>query len=296
MEIGRTRGDAYFDAANLVIMTLFLLVVAYPIYFVIIASVSNPFAVNGGDVWLYPVGFSFDGYEAIFRDDSIWLGYRNSVFYTVAGTTVNLLVTLTAGYSLSKKELIGKKPLSLFFLFTMMFNGGLIPTYILIKNLGMINTFWVMIIPNAIGVYNLFITRTFFQTSIPDSLYEAAAMDGCSHSRFFVSVVLPLSTAIVAVQALFYGVNHWNAFFQALIYLSEYKRYPLQLILREILVKNQVTNEISPEDLVSMAERELIAEKLKYGVVIVASVPFLILYPFLQKYFVKGVMLGAIKG
>ncbi len=294
--MGRTAGDRLFDGLNLGVMMLFLLVVAYPIYFVLIASVSNPYAVNGGDVWLYPVGVNLDGYKAIFKDSSIWVGYRNSIIYTISGTFVNVFVTLTAGYALSRKELIGARPISLLFLFTMIFNGGLIPTYILIKSLGMINTLWVMIIPNAVGVYNLFITRTFLQTSMPDSLYEAAAMDGCSHTRFFGTVVLPLSTAIIAVQVLFYGVAHWNSFFQALIYLSDSKRYPLQLVLREILVKNQVTAEISPESLISMAERELVAEKLKYGVIIVASVPFLALYPFLQKYFVKGVMLGAIKG
>lgn len=291
----QSRGDNIFDIINYIILTIALIVVLYPLYFIVIASISDPDMVNTGKVWLSPKGLTLDGYKRIFEDTKIWVGYKNTIFYTIVGTFINILLTLPAAYALSRKDLYGRNFFMGIFTFTMFFGGGLIPTYILIRKLGMENTVWVMLIPGAVGVWNLIVAKTFFQSTIPDELLEAAVIDGCSNTKFFISIVMPLSKAITAVMVLFYGVGHWNAFFNALIYLRDPDLYPLQIILREILIQNEVDANMMA-DASAVSEMQRLSEMIKYAVIIVASLPVLIVYPFLQKYFVQGVMLGAIKG
>jgi len=291
----RTRMDRAFDIFNYTVLTFVLIVVLYPLYTVVISSISDPDLVNSGKVWLFPRGITFEGYERIFSDSSIWLGYRNSLLYMTVGTVVNVSLTLTSGYALSRADLAGRNFFMLLITFTMFFGGGLIPTYLLVKQLGMVNTMWALIVPGAVGAYNIIIARTFFQSSIPNEILEAAQMDGCSNTRFFLRIVLPLSVPIVAVMVLFSAVGHWNAYFQALIYIRNENLYPLQLILRKILIVNESQDQMLA-NLTDMTEQQRIADLMKYGVIMVASLPMLVLYPFLQKYFVKGVMIGSIKG
>lgn len=292
-----TKQDKIFDVVNYVILTLVLLVVLYPLYFVVIASMSDFRFVNNGEVWLWPKGFTLAAYKEVFKYPRVWVGYKNSLLYTVIGTSLNVVLTLLAGYSLSRKDLYGRNVIMYFMVFTMMFHGGLIPTYLVIKRLGLVDNFWVMILPSAVSVYNVIVARTFFQTSIPDELLESALIDGCSNTRFFLSIVIPLSPAIIAVLTIFYAVGHWNAFFNALIYIRSPQLQPLQIVLREILLLNQSRElfglSLSDE---SVVEQQNLADLIKYSVIIVASLPVLALYPFLQRYFVKGVMIGAIKG
>lgn len=293
--IRRTRADVFFDIFNFAGLTIFLLLVIYPLYFVTIASFSDPAAVFNGEVWLIPRGITFAGYEQIFINENIWLGYWNSLKYAVVGTAINVGLTLPAGYALSRKDLDFRNLFMVFVVFTMFFKGGLIPLYLLVRALGLTNTIWAMVLPMAIWVWNLIVCRTFFQTTIPDELRESSTMDGASDLQFFTRIVLPLSPALIAIMILFYSVGHWNSYFQALIYLRDEDKYPLQIVLRAILVQNQMQEEMMMDETEALA-RQRIADQIKYGVIIVASVPLLILYPFLQKYFVKGVMIGAIKG
>lgn len=293
----RTRGDRIFDGFNLLLLILIGLIVAYPLYFVVIASISDPNVVNKGQVILYPKGVTLLGYEKLLQDSTIWIGYRNTLFYTVVGTLLNVIITVGGAYALSRKDLVGRKVLMKYFIFTMYFSGGLIPLYIQVNNMGLYNTRWVLIILGALSVYNLIIARTFFETSIPDEMLEAAKLDGCSDLRFFVSIVLPLSHAIVAVLVVYYGVGHWNEYFNALIYVSKQEYYPLQIVLREILIQSRQTEAVVSEgQIAELMERNKYAELIKYGVIVVSSLPVMILYPFAQKFFVKGVMLGAVKG
>ena len=291
----RTRGDEIFDVLNTTLMMLVLLVVIYPLYFVVIASFSSPEQVNAGRVWLLPRGITLEGYSRIFQDQTIWRGYRNTITYTVLGRVVNMVLTIPETYSLSRKDFVVINSLTLLFAFTTFFAGGLIPRYLLVRSLGMVNTIWAMVIPNAVLVWNVVVARTFFQHNIPRELLEAAVMDGCGNSRFFVSIVLPLSRAILAVMVLFYAVGHWNSFFPALIYLRDAEMYPLQIVLRDILIQAEVQSQMM-EDATAIEEQQRLGELIKYGAIIVASVPVLMLYPFLQKYFVRGIMIGAIKG
>lgn len=291
-----SRGDRVFLAFNNVFLTLFLLLVAYPLIFIISSSFSSTDAVISGHVWLYPVDFSLDGYTAVFEYGPIWVGYLNSIFYTLAGSVINVSLTLLAAYPLSRKDLKGRKAIMMALTFTMLFSGGIIPTYLLVDSLGMVNTRWALLIPNAIVVRNVIITRTFFQSNVSDELLEAAKMDGCSDFRFFSQIVLPISGAVIAVISLFYAVDHWNTFFDALIYLRSKALFPLQLFLRDILVMNQVDMSMMDIDLEEMQERLGMRELLKYSLIIVASVPVLMVYPFIQKYFVRGVMMGSLKG
>lgn len=295
MVISRTSADKWFDAFTYLVLSLLLVVVLYPLYFVVISSVSNPDMVNLGKVSLYPQGVTLEGYRRIFSDPSIWLGYRNSLMYTVLGTCLNVALTLTAGYALSRSDLAGRGVFMFLIVFTMFFGGGLIPTYLLVKKLGLVNTVWAMILPNAVSAYNIIITRTYFQTSVPGELLEAAKMDGCSNTRFFLQIVLPVSLPIVAVMVLFSAVGHWNSYFQALIYLKDDALQPLQIILRKILITNEASENMV-DGLVNQAEVVKMAETMKYGIIIVSSLPVLVLYPFLQKYFIKGVMIGSLKG
>ncbi|MDQ0876539.1 putative aldouronate transport system permease protein [Paenibacillus sp. V4I3] len=292
----RKKDDRLFDILNLIFLTVVGLTVLYPLYFVVIASFSNPDAVNSGEMWLFPKDITFEGYNRIFQDSRIWIGYLNTVKYTLVGTLVNVLLTVMGAYALSRKDLYGRNVVMLFFIFTMFFSGGLIPTYLLVKDLGMLNSMWALILPKAVALFNLIVTRTFFQTTLPDELLEAAKMDGCSDFRFFFNFALPLSKPIIAVIGLYYGVSHWNSYFDALIYLNREAAYPLQLILRNILIQSQISAQMLGGGIEGLAAQQRIAELIKYGVIIVASFPLLIVYPFLQRYFVQGVMIGSVKG
>ncbi len=291
----RSRSDRWFDAANYCILTLLLAAVLYPLYFVVIASISDPDLVNAGRVWLYPREMTFEGYQRIFNDDAVGYGYRNSLLYTVVGTAVNVALTLTGGYALSRHDLPGRTFFTFAIVFTMFFGGGLIPTYLLVKELGMVNTMWAMVVPNAVSAFNIVVARTFFQSTIPKELLEAAAVDGCRNTLFFLRIALPLSMPIVAVLTLFSAVGHWNSYFQALIYLNRDELMPLQIVLRNLLIASEVSESMT-SDMSSSADRQRIVEVMKFGMIVVASLPVLVLYPFLQKYFVKGVMIGSLKG
>jgi len=295
IRIQESRVDQVFNIVNYSILTIFLLVVLYPLIYVVSASFSDGAAVISGRVVLWPVDFSLLAYEKIFQYESIWTGYANSLFYAVVGTSVNIVLTLFAAYALARQDLYGRKVLMGLFVFTMFFNGGLIPTYLLVKDLGMLNTRAAMIIPQALSVWNLIIAIAYFRSAIPEELLEAARLDGCNDFQYFFRILLPLSTPIIAVLTLFYAINHWNQFFTALIYLSDKALFPLQIILRDILIQSQVDMNMM-EDLKSMAAKEALRELLKDELIVVASVPVLIIYPFVQKYFVRGIMLGAVKG
>lgn len=295
VSIKSSPGDLIFDIVNYAVMGLIIVLVAYPLYFVIIASFSDPVHVMAGKVWLRPSGATLEGYQRIMRDYSIWLGYRNSIFYTVTGTSLSVICTLLGAYALSRKDLVGRRILMKLIIFTMIFSGGLIPRYLTVRNLGLVNTVWAIILPGLIGAYNLTIARSFFESTIPEELLDAARIDGCTNRKFFFSVVLPLSSALIAVMVLFYGVGYWNEFFDAMIFLDDKKLFPLQLILRGILIQSQAQASMV-DDIQSVEAAVRAAEQIKYGVIIVASLPVLALYPVLQKYFVKGVMIGSIKG
>jgi putative aldouronate transport system permease protein len=290
-----TRGDRIFSAVNYAVLAVYLVIVLYPLLYIVSSSFSSAAAVTAGKVRLWPVDPTLVAYETIFKDPAIVRGFLNSVFYAVVGTAVNVVLTLLAAYPLSRSDLRGRGWIMFFFFFTTLFSGGLIPTYLVVKDLGLLNTRWALILPGALSVWNLIITRTYFQTSIPDELRDAATIDGASDFRFLWDVVLRLSGPIIAVNALFYAVGHWNAFFDALIYLSDESLFPLQLVLREILVQNQ-TNLRMTGDVASMLARENLADLLKYALIVVATVPLLLVYPFVQKHFVKGALIGSLKG
>ncbi|WP_010272791.1 carbohydrate ABC transporter permease [Paenibacillus senegalensis] len=297
-KIARAKSDKVFDAINYTVLTIILLIVLYPLYLIVISSISEPTAVNSGKVTFWPQGFTLKGYEILLENKEVWRGYRNTLLYVILSVFVGVSLVITAGYALSRKDLVGRNFFMFAIVFTMFFSGGLIPTYLLVQSLGMINTIWAVVIPSAVSAYHLIVTRTFFQTTIPDELLESAQMDGCSTVRFFFSIVVPLSTPIIAVMALFNAVAEWNSFFPALIYLQDQSLYPLQLILRSILVASQEASQatgglVDPELIV---EQQQYKELIKYSLIIVSSVPILALYPFLQRYFVKGVMIGSIKG
>ncbi len=299
--MARRRRIEFFDLVNYALLSVGLVVIIFPLLFTVAASVSDPVAVAGGKVWFWPQGFNLNAYKNVFANREIWTGYGNSIFYAVVGTALNVVVTISCAFVLSRKRLRGKNLLMGLFVFTMYFNGGLIPTYILMVNLHLIDTRWAMILPGALSVYLMIISRTYYQTSIPEELYEAAKIDGCSDLGIFTRIAVPLSTPIIAVMALFYGVGHWNQFFAALIYLTKADLFPLQLVLRNILLLNQQLNimdlsSIPSEQLDWWARQAYMAEVMKYALIFVATVPVLVAYPFVQRYFVKGVMIGAIKG
>jgi putative aldouronate transport system permease protein len=285
---------------NYIFVILSVAIVLYPLIYIISASISNPQAVNSGEMWLFPKGFTMEGYKTILQNNSIWRGYLNTIYYTVLGTSINLIVTLPAAYALSRPDFYGHKTFTTFMLITMFVSGGLIPSYLLVKNLHMLNTVWALVLPGAVSVYNIVVTRTFFQTTIPREMEEAAIIDGCSDFKLFFKIILPLSTPIIAVMALFYGVGHWNSYFSALIYLSDKSMYPLQMVLREILVLNDMSSTPTGGMTAEMAElmysKQQLAAIIKYGVMIVSTLPIIVVYPFLQKYFVKGMMVGSVKG
>ncbi len=297
--IGRCRSDVIYDAILFILLSLVFLVVAYPLYFVIISSVSDPIAVSNGEVTFYPIGFTLDGYREVFKTNTVVRGFLNSLLYTVCGVSVNLLVTLPTGYALSRKDFALKKFVTFFYMLTMFIGGGMMPTYLIVKQTGLLNSMWALIIPGAMGVYNMIVAKTFFSTNIPLELMEAAKLDGCGNTRFFFHIVLPLSGAITAILVLYYGQGHWNSYFSALLYINDREKWPLQLELRNILLlnTNTMTKEFITEEMrKEQARREALANMMKYSLIIISSIPMLIVYPFVQKHFVKGVMIGSVKG
>lgn len=289
--------DKIFYSISYIVLTIVLIIIAYPLYFMVIASVSDPNAIFNGDVILTIKGFNLNGFKAIFDSESIWIGYRNSLGYMGIGTLINLLVTLPAGYALSRKDLAGRKIFMLMFTLTMFFNGGLIPTYLLVHKIHLFDTFWIMIFISALSVFNLIITKTFFETTISQEIIDAAKIDGCDDVRCFISIILPVSKVIIAVIGLYYGVMHWNSYFNGLIYLRNENLYPLQLVLKNILLNANAAITLIPQSARDTIEQQQkTAQSLKYGVVIAASLPVMLIYPFAQKYFVQGVMIGSVKG
>lgn len=289
------RADAVFHAVVLLFLALVTIVILFPVLNIIATSFSSYNAVIAGKVWIWPAEFQLETYKAVFSSGSIFLGYRNTILYTVLGTCVNLAVTICAAYPLSFSDLRGKNALSGFFAFTMLFSGGMVPGYIVVNRLGLIDTIWAMLLPGALSVWNMIIMRTFFQSNVPRELYEAATIDGCSDFRYLVQVMLPLSGSIIAVIALYYAVSHWNGYFNAMLYLNTKSRYPLQIFLREILLLGQMDSDMAGNMDYSLYAQGA-SELIKYAVIGVSSLPMMVIYVFIQRFFVKGVMIGAIKG
>lgn len=289
-----SRSDKIFDTCNFIFLAFIFLIVAYPLIYIISCSFSDAKLVMAGKIWFLPKGFNLEAYKSVLSDKSVLMGYYNSFIYTIAGTTLNIIFTLLAAYPLSRRDFRGGKLITFLFTFTMMFSGGLIPTYQVVQNLGLLDTRLSIILPGLIVVWNLIVAKTFFQASIPFELYEAAGIDGAGDIRTFVSIVLPVSKPIIAVIALYYAVGHWNAFFDAMIYLKTKTLYPLQIILRNILILNEMGGDVA--DLEELADLQAMSALLKYSLIIVATIPVMVLYPFIQKYFVKGIMIGAVKG
>lgn len=291
--VKEASSERLFDILIYAIAAIIIVIVLYPLLFIVSASFSDPARVLNGEVWLLPKGVTLDAYENILHNDKIWTGYRNTILYTTVGTAINIIMTILAAYPLSRPDLPGRNGIMVLITLTMFFNGGLIPTYLLVKDLGMVDTMWALIIPGAIATYNLIVMRTYFQSSIPWELQEAAHIDGCSNWRLLFSIILPLSKPILAVMVLFYAVGHWNSFFNALIYIRNEDLHPLQLVLREILLISQSD---AVDGSVGLEKSILLAESIKYAVIIVSSLPVLLMYPLVQRHFVKGVMIGSIKG
>ncbi|OPG98233.1 sugar ABC transporter permease [Chryseobacterium mucoviscidosis] len=292
-KIKESAADKTFLVTIYILLSIVALVVIYPLIFIVSSSISSPAAVTSGRVWLWPVDISFNGYKALFNTPEILIGYGNSIFYTVAGTLISVALTIMIAYPLSRKTFFGRNTLMLIITFTMIFSGGLIPTYMVVKQLHLIDTRWALLIPNAIWVWQVIIARSFFQSSIPGELLEASEIDGCSDMRFIWSVVLPLSKPIIAVLVLMYAVGQWNAYFDALIYLKSADLFPLQLILRSIIIQN---NGSGAMDVAKMVERQQLTELLKYSLIVVATLPVLVIYPFVQRHFVQGMLVGSVKG
>ena len=293
LAIKDTTGDKIFHTITYILLGLLALIILYPVYFIVIASISDPDAVLAGNVVLLPVGINIDGYMKILERTDVWQGYYNTIIYTVVTVVLSLLVTIPAGWALSRETLPGKKFWMVYFIIPMFFGGGLIPFYNIMSKLGLINSPWAVILPAILSVWNLFMTKTFFSSSIPNGLIEAATIDGASHFQSFVMIVLPLAKAVMAVMALYYAVGQWNSYFNAMIFLQDETMYPLQLVLKEILIATESTVGGSGE---TILEQYRMATQLKYVSVIVSSLPVLMLYPFVQKYFAQGVMIGSLKG
>ncbi|MDN8590390.1 carbohydrate ABC transporter permease [Paenibacillus sp. 11B] len=298
--VKESRSDKLFLWCNYIYLTIALVIVLYPLLYIISASISDPKFVSSGEMWLLPKGITFEGYARVFEKTNIWIGYKNTIIYTVVGTLVNLMVTLPAAYALSRSDFVGRGFFMAMFMVTMFFSGGLVPSYLLVKDLGMVNSMWALILPGAASIWNIIVCRTFFQSTIPKELQEAAHIDGCTNTRLFIRIVLPLSMPIIAVMALFYGVGHWNSYFSAMIYLNDSSKYPLQLFLRQILVLQEMAAQgggaIDTSSATAMNSKAEIAALVKYAVIIVSTLPVIAIYPFLQRYFVQGVMIGSVKG
>ena len=288
----RSAGDRFFYIVNAIFLTVLAIVILYPVYFIIIASISDPDAVLGGQVVLYPVKITFEGFEKILHRSDIWRGYLNTIWYTLVTVILSLFVTIPAGWALSRKTTPGRKFWMVFFIIPMFFGGGLIPFYNVMSGLHLVNTAWAIILPAILSVWNLFMTKTFFESSIPEGLLEAARIDGAGKFRTFLEIVIPLAKPIIAVMALYYAVGQWNSYFNAMIFLQDETKYPLQLVLKEILIASESTVGGSGE---TILQQYRLANQLKYVSVIVSSLPVLCLYPFVQKYFAQGIMLGSLK-
>jgi len=298
--------ETVFDRIYLALMYAFVIFVVaitlYPLVWIVSASISEPHYVNSGRMWLYPMGITLEGFRLILNNALIWTGYRNTIIYTLLGTAINLLVTIPVAYALSRPEFFGRKWFMTFLIIPMFIGGGLVPTVLLMQAFGWQDTIWVMIIPGATSLFNIVITRTFFQSTIPREMEEAAIMDGCNDFSMFVRIILPLSLPIIAVMALFFGVGHWNNWFNALIFIRNRALWPLQLVLREILVQQDMSSMpdlaagMDASQVEMMRRRQEMAQVMRYGVMIVSTLPIIMVYPFLQKYFVKGVMIGSLKG
>ena len=294
----KTKSDIIFDFVNYILMGIILFIVLYPLYFVIIASISNPNAVNSGQTLLLPKDITFDGYVKILEYEQILLGYRNSIIYTFFGTVINLLVLIPASFALSRKELVGRKFFTTMCLITMYFGGGMIPSYINIRDLGMMNTVWAIIIPGAFSVYNMIICRSFFVGNVSEELFESVRLDGGSYTTFFVRIVLPLSKAIIAVMVLYHALGHWNSYMNYVYYITDTSKYNLQVVLRNITNSLSVgaMDDGGTGNAATQSSAEELMELVKYSTILIAALPMIILYPFVQKYFVQGVMIGSVKG
>ena len=292
-----SSNDRIFYTVVTVLLTLIALIVLYPIIYVVSCSFSSPDSIMSGKVILWPVEFTLDGYKAVLGYKKVWIGFRNSIFYTIVGTLINMFMTIICAYPVSRKDMPGRNILMMMYSFTMIFGAGMIPNYLLVRDLKMLNTVWAILIPGAIGVYNMIIMRTYFMSSIPGELLEASKMDGCGDTKFLMSVVLPLSKPILAVVSMYYIVAHWNAYFKAFMYLSDENLYPLQIFLKEILVASKLEAAMIEDVLVtSSASTSGLQYIVKYALIVVACLPMMIIFPFVQKHFVKGVMIGAVKG
>ena len=293
----RCKADIIFDAVIFVVLTILFLLVAYPLYFIVISSISDPIAVSQGKVTILPIGVTLDGYQAVFEKREVVRGFVNSLIITTLGVCINLLVTIPTAYALSRKDFNGRKAITIFYMITMFVSGGLMPTYLIVRNTGLIDSWLALIIPGALSVFNLIVARTFFQSNIPGELLEAGKLDGCGNTRFFIHIALPLSGAIMAIMILYYGVGHWNSYYSALLYINDRELWPLQLELRSILIQNTSNVGIMTEEaLKEKARQEALKEMMKYSLIVVSSVPVLILYPLIQRHFVKGVTIGSVKG
>ncbi len=292
----RCREDLIFDIVNYIVLSILLFVFLYPLVYVVSASITKPSEVISGKMWLFPTSLYFDGYKEIIKYKDLWTGYLNTIIIVVAGTVLNLVITFTAGYALSRNDFFAKKFIMPIFIFTMFFGGGLIPTYLLISvTLKMHDSLWSLIIPSAVSVWNIILAKTYFSSSLPEDLIEAAKIDGCGDIRYFVSIAVPLALPIIAVITLYNIVGRWNSYFDALIFLTTPEKYPLQLVIRNLLTMNQATN-LDPNAGVIELENIMRVEGMKFGVIIISTVPMLVIYPFVQKYFVKGIFVGSIKG
>lgn len=293
-----SRDDQWFDRFNVAFVLFVVLVIGYPLWFVAIASISDPHAVQTGKVWLWPVDITLDGYRRVFGQAAIWIGYRNSIVYTLVGVAVHLGLVLPCAYALSRKHMAGRTGVTWYILFTMLFSGGIIPTYLLIKDLALLDTMWAVILPGAAGAWSILVGRAFFTQTVPEEIGEAAKVDGASDVQTFFRIALPLSAPIIVTLALFHGVGLWNEYFKALIYLSDRDKFPLQLVLRELLVisEDPSAGGGGGGDAGSIVEQVRLASLIKYAVMIVASLPLLIIYPFLQRFFTQGVLIGSVKG
>lgn len=291
----QSTGDKIFIVSVYAILSIILVIVLYPLIYVVSASFSDPQAVISGKVVLWPVDVTLRGYQAVFKNPKILTGFANSLFYMFVGTAINLVMTMLCAYPLSRKEFTARNKIAALFVFTMYFSGGLVPNYMIVSKLGLINTRWAMLIPTAMSTYNMIIARTYMVNSIPDELYEAAQLDGCSPFKYLLKVIVPLSKPIIAVLALYYGIAKWNNYFDAMLYLNDPSKWPITMVLREILIQNQIDPTMLT-DASALSKLQGMTELLKYAVIVVASVPVLMIYPFVQKYFVKGVTIGAVKG
>lgn len=294
--MGKTRlsnSDKIAQYFFYIIAILMIIIVVYPLWFVIIASFSNPADIANGEVWLLPKHWDFGGYRELFKQKLIWTSYGNTIIYTAVGTLIALIVNIPAGFAMSRKELYGRRAINVFYLIPMFVSGGLIPTYFVVKGFGLLNTFWVMVIPFSVSTYNIIVARTFFKSNLPESLWEAAQLDGCSTFRYFIQIALPLSKSVLAVIGLWTAVGLWNSWFNALIYLNDDALMPLQLLLRRILISNQSL--LGAATGAMAMELRRLSDMMKYAAIVVSTLPIMVLYPFLQKYFNKGVMIGAVK-